>query len=1107
MLSDRCAAVEPRLTGLAPRSNSLPRLLAALVLLTVIGYVGAAAAAPPVENTQCILGQPGAPNGLNCTANDITLSSPAVTVIETCQFPGDTATLQVLADVTGTAQTRYDIGVWVSVDGDPNGDGAETGICTVVSIPNDIFDTNGASVNIDGDNCGDVDNTGNPVDISQADLGTFTVLCNDSDGDGQLNLPLIISWDNQPGGICAVSTDTVPGTPAKCRANIDNNIPVPVPGRLIVNKTTAGGDPTAFDFTLSGTDSGIPGGFDSPHVFQLANGGQFDSATAFTGGLLAGAYSLVEAAAQGWISQGSCSSDVDGGNTDPASLNLRAGETITCNFVNTPDTATLTVVKQSIGGTASFDFSGSGGIGAFSLDTTATNPAQAQFVVAGGSYDLAETIPEGWTLSSASCSGATANGTPNLGNGTITGISIAGGESVTCTFVNSADGSVTVNKVAIGGDDSFSFTSDLPGAAAFDIVTVGGSGSFGGLVQAEPGDYNISESVPAGWEFVSAECSGADASAPSGTGVDITLGEGNTVVCTFTNRKLGAIVVGKVTDPGGAEASFTFSGDAAGAIGDGESITVSDLSAGSYSSSETVPAGWSLTDISCDDDDSSGNIGTATATFNVAAGETVTCIFTNTQLASITVEKVLDGDPTGLATSFDFSSSFAEPFSLDPVNSPASVQFDNLQPNTPLSVTEAIPTTAGWMLLSASCGGAETVNLGTGTISNIVLDPGEQVTCTFTNTVPTLELLKTGTLDDGGDGIANVGDTINYVFTVTNTGKVTLSNIVISDADPNVTIVGSPIESLDPGASDSSVTGSYVLTQADIDAGAFTNTATATSDEDATDDDDDRQELTPNPAITLTKTGMLNDDDGVPGITAGDTISYAFTVVNTGNVTLTNVTITDPDATISGGPLASLAPGASDSSTFTGSHTLTPADIVAGTFTNIATVNSDEGATDQDDDTQSLMPNPEVMLVKSGTLNDDDGTPGVSAGDTISYAFTITNTGDVTLTNLTVTDPLVTVMGGPLASLAPGASDSTTFTASYTLEQADIDAGTFTNTATVNSDEGATDTSSDTQQLVPPRPPADVQAIPVNDRWALLLMALLLAAVGWYYRPALRRDF
>ena len=96
-------------------------------------------------------------------------------------------------------------------------------------------------------------------------------------------------------------------------------------------------------------------------------------------------------------------------------------------------------------------------------------------------------------------------------------------------------------------------------------------------------------------------------------------------------------------------------------------------------------------------------------------------------------------------------------------------------------------------------------------------------------------------------------------------------------------------------------------------------------------------------------------------------------------------------------------------------------------------------------------------MTKTGSLNDDDGTAGVSPGDTISYVFTVANTGNVTLTNITLSDPQVTVSGGPLASLAPGASDSTTFTASYIITQSDIDAGSFTNTATASSDEGASD--------------------------------------------------
>ena len=84
--------------------------------------------------------------------------------------------------------------------------------------------------------------------------------------------------------------------------------------------------------------------------------------------------------------------------------------------------------------------------------------------------------------------------------------------------------------------------------------------------------------------------------------------------------------------------------------------------------------------------------------------------------------------------------------------------------------------------------------------------------------------------------------------------------------------------------------------------------------------------------------------------------------------------------------------------------------------------------------------NPGIAIIKSGTFQDENG-DGLSPGRgsvSPSATFTVTNTGDVTLTNITVTDPLVTVSGGPI-TLAPGASDSTTFTATYTLLAVNID--------------------------------------------------------------------
>jgi hypothetical protein len=93
----------------------------------------------------------------------------------------------------------------------------------------------------------------------------------------------------------------------------------------------------------------------------------------------------------------------------------------------------------------------------------------------------------------------------------------------------------------------------------------------------------------------------------------------------------GAIIVEKQTDPDGVTDSFTFSGDASGSIKDGEQIVVGNLQPGTYTSQEVVPPAWKLTSILCDDSNSSGDLNTRTATFQLEAGETVKCTFTNSQ--------------------------------------------------------------------------------------------------------------------------------------------------------------------------------------------------------------------------------------------------------------------------------------------------------------------------------------------------------------------------------------------------------------------------------------------------------------------------------------------
>src|SRR5690606_34400950 len=93
-----------------------------------------------------------------------------------------------------------------------------------------------------------------------------------------------------------------------------------------------------------------------------------------------------------------------------------------------------------------------------------------------------------------------------------------------------------------------------------------------------------------------------------------------------------------------------------------------------------------------------------------------------------------------------------------------------------------------------------------------------------------------------------------------------------------------------------------------------------------------------------------------------------------------------------------------------------------------------------------------ISLDKDGSLA--TGAENV-AGDTITYSFIATNTGNVTLTGVEILDDKEGLYDfgygqwpGAQGVLAPG--QSVTATASYDLTQADVDSGTVTNHATVS---------------------------------------------------------
>ena len=96
---------------------------------------------------------------------------------------------------------------------------------------------------------------------------------------------------------------------------------------------------------------------------------------------------------------------------------------------------------------------------------------------------------------------------------------------------------------------------------------------------------------------------------------------------------------------------------------------------------------------------------------------------------------------------------------------------------------------------------------------------------------------------------------------------------------------------------------------------------------------------------------------------------------------------------------------------------------------------------DTDDETVTGTQTPELTVTKTAAPN-----TYTAAGDIITYTILVENTGNVTpVTAIAVTDPL-TGLSQTIASLAPGASQS--FTQTYTITQADVDAGSVLNTAT-----------------------------------------------------------
>jgi hypothetical protein len=168
-------------------------------------------------------------------------------------------------------------------------------------------------------------------------------------------------------------------------------------------------------------------------------------------------------------------------------------------------------------------------------------------------------------------------------------------------------------------------------------------------------------------------------------------------------------------------------------------------------------------------------------------------------------------------------------------------------------------------------------------------------------------------------------------------------------------------------------------------------------------------------------------------VVSGGTVVYSYAVQNTGNVALTNVTVTDDKCSPVTGPQGStLAAGAS--ANYTCSQALTQ------TTLNTARVTADHqgGGTVKDTDSVTVdVIDPSISLTKSASST------RVEPGETVLYTYEVRNNGDDTLTNVTaIDDKCSPVLGAQNSTLNPG--QSLVFTCSQALNEITTNTGTVT---------------------------------------------------------------
>jgi hypothetical protein len=259
------------------------------------------------------------------------------------------------------------------------------------------------------------------------------------------------------------------------------------------------------------------------------------------------------------------------------------------------------------------------------------------------------------------------------------------------------------------------------------------------------------------------------------------------------------------------------------------------------------------------------------------------------------------------------------------------------------------------------------------------------------------------------------GGSVTWTYNVTNTGALNLSGILVTDDHPGVNPAylsgdnGDGI--LNPGES-------WIYQATGVAAaGQYANTGTVVGYYDSAQvtDSDPSHYLGLGPGIDIEKHTNGEDADVPtgPSIPVGGTVNWTYYVSNTGDVALTGILVTDNQPGVT--PVYVSGDDGDGALNVTEIWIYQATGVaVVGQYANIGTVVGYYGAVPVTDSDPShyLGLGPGIDIEKHTNGVDADTAPGpyISINSSVTWTYIVTNTGDLDLTGIIVTDDHVGVI-------------------------------------------------------------------------------------------------